>query len=89
MENGAKLIQDFNSNESNDYKALAENLKEQNDSLIRSCTMKGKSHEELHKWLHPHLGLVKELSDAAHSDEAGEVVSRLEESYHTYQMYFE
>src|SRR5690554_5471571 len=44
-----------------DYKKLAEQLANENKKLINSCTMKGKSHDELHKWLHPHLELVKDL----------------------------
>ena len=89
LESGAQLVKDYISKESNAFKELAQDLKAQNDSLISSCTMKGESHEELHKWLHPHLELVKELSRASSVDEADEIVARLEGSYHTYQMFFE
>jgi hypothetical protein len=45
-----------------DYKTLAKQLKEKNSGLIKSCTIEGKSHDELHKWLHPHIELITTLS---------------------------
>ena len=59
-----------------------------NDELINSCTMDGKSHDELHKWLAPHLELVEKLG-ASDDAEAKELVSKLADSYKTYHEYFQ
>ncbi len=83
---GEKILNEFNND---DFKGLASQLKEQNNSLIKSCTMDGKSHDELHKWLHPHLEMVTELNEADNVEEANEIVNRLKVSFETYHTYFE
>jgi hypothetical protein len=73
----------------NDYNALAEQLKNKNNGLIKSCTMDGKSHEELHKWLHPHIQLIDALEDAENKEEADKIISELKASFQTYHNYFQ
>ena len=72
-----------------DYKMLAENLTDQNNQLIKSCTMEGTSHDELHKWLHPHLEMVKELKDMDDQAIADAKVKEIKTSYDSYHQYFE
>ncbi|OJV29188.1 MAG: hypothetical protein BGO32_07800 [Bacteroidetes bacterium 37-13] len=72
-----------------DYKTLASELKDKNTALVKSCTMTGESHEELHKWLHPHIELIKELHDAENETEAQEVIAELQKSFSTLHQYFE
>ncbi len=72
-----------------DHKALAVNLTEQNNQLIKSCTMEGTSHDELHKWLHPHLEMVKELGDMDHQEAADKQVDEIKNSYQVYHEYFQ
>lgn len=81
-------VNQFVADGSADYQALAELLKEKNTALIMSCTMEGKSHDELHKWLHPHMELVSELEEAE-SDEQAELVKELKGSFATFHHYFE
>lgn len=71
-----------------DYKQLAKDLKEENSKLIKSCTMDGASHDELHKWLHPHLQLVERLSEIDNPEKANVLVSEIEASYQLYHTYF-
>lgn len=85
---GQEIVAAFVQNNGTDYAKLAKEVAEQNDHLIQSCTMQGKSHDELHKWLHPHLELVKELSTTTDADKAKELVIRLEKSYQQYDKYF-
>ena len=70
-------------------KELAETLEKYNQSLISSCTMQGPGHDELHKWLMPHLELVKDLKKAANEQEAEETIVGLEESFTVFHNYFE
>lgn len=86
---GHKALISYMESEGSDYKALAERLKEANSSLISSCTMQGKSHDELHKWLYPHLELVKSLKQTDDPAEADKVIHELEHSYEEYHVYFQ
>lgn len=83
------ILTSYISSNGTDYKELATQLKNKNTALVKSCTMKGKSHEELHKWLHPHIELIKELHDAENETEAKEVITKLKTSFSTLHQYFE
>lgn len=85
---GAELVNVYVQENKTDFKELTTQLKEQNNQLIKSCTMKGKSHDELHKWLYPHLELVKELDNETDAVKAKEIVVKLQNSYQQYQIYF-
>lgn len=87
--NAEKLLKQYIDSKGTDYKKLAEQLSAENSSLINSCTMDGKSHDELHKWLHPHLELVDELKNEDNAADAKEVVSELEQSFVTFHTYFQ
>ncbi|MBR9921999.1 MAG: hypothetical protein GYB31_14255 [Bacteroidetes bacterium] len=89
IEKGKQILSNYISRDHNDHKALAKLLQNQNASLIESCTMKGESHDELHKWLHPHMELINDLANAADSEEASTIISQIEQSFKTYQTYFE
>jgi len=71
------------------YKELAEQMEGKNKGLIKSCTMDGKSHEELHKWLHPHMELIESLGDAENDQKANEIIVDLKKSFVTFHTYFE
>lgn len=88
IDQGNQILNDFLSKKDTDYKKLAEDLKNQNNQLVERCTMKGESHEELHKWLHPHMSLVEKLADTNDPKEAEAIVAQLEQSFKTYQLYF-
>ncbi|MBX3257143.1 MAG: hypothetical protein KF862_23610 [Chitinophagaceae bacterium] len=85
---GEELVNSYIQNNQTDYKALAQQVKEQNNQLIKSCTMGGKSHDELHKWLHPHLEIVKALEEETDAAKANETVLHLQHSYQEYHKYF-
>lgn len=88
IEAGNKILSEYLAQQGIDYKKLAEDLKNQNDKLIKSCTMKGESHDVLHQWLHPHMKLVEQLADAEDAQKAATIVAQLEQSFNTYQQYF-
>lgn len=82
------LNQYFQSNET-DYKMLASKLKEENTGLIKSCTMDGQSHDELHKWLEPHMALINDLENAENLEEANDVLSKMKASFESYNQHFQ
>lgn len=86
---GEALVDEFINDDKQDYRVLAEDVKEQNTQLILSCTMTGKSHDELHKWLHPHLELVDRLEKTTDEREAKNLVAQLQTSYEVYHQHFQ
>ena len=89
IEQGNKIMNNYLLQKRTDYQELANDLKSQNKKLIKSCTMKGEGHDELHKWLHPHIELIKKLSNTKNLEEAESVVSQIEQSFTIYQKYFD
>jgi len=83
------IVKSYTALNSSDYENLAAQLKEQNAGLIKSCTMKGKSHDELHKWLHPYIDLLNKLSKAETKEEAEHLIAEINESFQTYHTYFQ
>lgn len=75
--------------EQKDYKSLAEKLQSNIDWLTSNCTMKGKAHDELHKWLLPYIDLVKELSEAKDETKAEKQFHNIETSFATFNQYFQ
>ena len=86
---GEGLVTTYLQSSHTNYNELAQQLKEQNNQLIKSCTMKGKSHDEVHKWLHPHLELVEALGKSTNENEAKGIVLKLQKSNEVYHQYFE
>ena len=75
--------------EQKDYKSLSEKLQSNIDLLTSNCTMKGKAHDELHKWLLPYIDLVKELSEAKNEAEAEKQFQNIQTSFTTFNQYFQ
>lgn len=72
-----------------DYTMLAETLHGYNKKLIKSCTMDGKSHDQLHVWLHPYLELTDALSKAKTADDAAQIVLKIKSSFETFNQHFQ
>ncbi|MBK9563646.1 MAG: hypothetical protein IPO37_00105 [Saprospiraceae bacterium] len=83
------ILNTYISNGSADFKTLAKELTDKNSGLIKSCTMDGKSHDELHKWLHPHMALIESLQDAESDDAANKIISELKSSFEIYNQHFQ
>tara|TARA_R100000951_G_scaffold31025_1_gene26641 strand:+ start:836 stop:1345 length:510 start_codon:yes stop_codon:yes gene_type:complete len=79
----------FTAFEGKDYKQLSEDMMSHTNNLIQSCTMDGASHDELHKWLHPHIELITSLSEKSDQEVEEEVLPAIEKSFNTFHKYFE
>ncbi len=84
-----KNINAFATANQKDYKSLAKKLQINIDVLTSNCTMKGKAHDELHKWLLPYIDLVDELAKAKTDEESSEIFSNIQLSYKTFNHYFQ
>ncbi|WP_432670824.1 hypothetical protein [Flavobacterium sp. SM2513] len=85
---GEAVVNSYLETNNTDYAALATQLKDLNTKLIKSCTMDGKSHDELHKWLHPHLELVEKLGNTTDPAAGKSATQEVSDSYKSYHQYF-
>lgn len=83
------ILNEYLDKKKTDYQVLSMQLKEKNTGLIKSCTMDGESHEELHKWLHPHMELIKALEQEKDTEKAQTLIQDLKKSFETYHLYFQ
>lgn len=74
--------------ETDDYKMLAANLSISNENLVKSCTMTGVPHDNLHAWLAPHMKEIEKLKNAESREQANKIVDELKESMEKYHEYF-
>lgn len=74
--------------ENGDYTILATNLNATNEKLVKSCTMTGVPHENLHIWLAPHMKEIEKLQKADKREDANKIVEELKESMEKYHLYF-
>jgi len=77
------------SQDSIDYDVLTSELESNVELLTSNCTMTGKAHDELHKWLLPYLDLVDELSNSKNDQEANAVLREIQTSFVTFNTYFQ
>ncbi|MFN5417185.1 MAG: hypothetical protein ACK5B9_09025 [Flavobacteriia bacterium] len=81
-------ITGFKGNELTDYQSLASNIDDGLNDLTSSCTMQGKAHDELHKWLVPFMEMVAEFSESKSTAESNEYVSKLKSEFNRFNTYF-
>ena len=79
----------FTKVEHKDFKSFAGILQTNIELLTSNCTMKGKAHDELHKWLLPFIDLVTELSKSKNETEAAKQFENIQKSFRTFNQYFQ
>ena len=85
-------IQQFSGTQTTDLKEfqkLGAGLQKNIDLLTSNCTMEGKAHDELHKWLVPYIDMVSKLNESKNSNEAFTTFEELKTSFQTFNQYFE
>lgn len=83
-----KDVSEFENSAEKDYSILAEKLEENIGLLVSNCTMKGKAHDELHKWLVPYIDSVKNLEGADNDTEKEKIYQDIQAAFVTYHQYF-
>lgn len=89
IQNIEKSIHNFETSEHKDYNDLANSIDTNLNKLTSNCTMTGKAHDELHKWLVPFIELSEKLNNASDIKEQEEIYHQLKTSFVTYNTYFE
>lgn len=83
------ILKTYSNNENDtNYESMSFALKEQNNLLIKSCTMTGEAHEVLHEWLIPHLKLTTALEKAKSQKEADRIIYDLDHSFDDFNKFF-
>lgn len=70
------------------YKELGLNLNYNIDLLTSNCTMTGKAHDELHKWLLPFIDLVKDFNTSDSKEKQKQLFDAIQESMNQFNTYF-
>tara|TARA_R100000353_G_scaffold52219_2_gene41554 strand:+ start:60508 stop:61032 length:525 start_codon:yes stop_codon:yes gene_type:complete len=73
----------------NDYHTIADALNKEKNYVIKECTMKGPSHDNLHVWLLPLIEKIDALKEANTLAEAQHIYKSIEQNVNAYDDYFE
>ncbi|PKV50564.1 hypothetical protein ATE84_2623 [Aquimarina sp. MAR_2010_214] len=72
-----------------DYYKLADQLNNDKNYVIKNCTMKGASHDNLHVWLLPLMEKIEALSEIKTITGASKLKHSIEENINAYSEYFQ
>ncbi|MBK8404510.1 MAG: hypothetical protein IPL25_10615 [Saprospiraceae bacterium] len=89
IRNMEKDVQMFSTSVPKNYNLLAEKLQNNIDLLTSHCTMEGKAHDELHKWLLPYIDMVAELVDTKDETTAMKQFENIKTSFATFNQFFQ
>jgi hypothetical protein len=89
MESDINSFSETQQTELKDFTQLGLSLQKNIDLLTSNCTMEGKAHDELHKWLLPYIDMVEKLNKSKNSDEALQTFKEIKYSFKIFNLYFE
>ncbi len=89
MESDINGFSETKHTELKDFTQLGAGLQKNIDLLTSNCTMEGKAHDELHKWLLPYIDMVDKLNKSKNNDEALRTFEEIKASYKSFNIYFE
>ncbi len=89
IKNMEKDVNEFSSQNENDYASLAKKIAANIELLTSNCTMKGQAHDELHKWLLPFIDLSDEFAASKTEEEAAANFQKIKTSFITFNTYFQ
>ena len=84
-----QAVHDFEGTPGRDHAALAATIQDDLGRLVTNCTMKGKAHDELHKWLMPFLGFSAEYSKATDPSVQQQKFAEIKNALVVFNAYFE
>ena len=71
-----------------DYQDLASKLNDEKILVIKECTMKGPSHDNLHVFLQPLIEKIDALLQVSTTDEGNQIIASINENLEEYTNYF-
>ncbi len=88
VENMLKSISASSPQSVEDYHALAGELNEEKNFVVKECTMEGASHDNLHVFLHPLIEKIDALGKVDTVEEGIEITTSIKENLGAYYDYF-
>lgn len=88
IRNMEKEVNTFTPSNPKEYESLAKNLQTSIGLLTSNCSMTGKAHDELHKWLLPYIEMVDKLSTSANKDLQAKQFENIQTSFVVFNQYF-
>lgn len=82
------IISSYKVHSTQDYRILGDKLSEQTGYIIKNCTMKGESHDQLHVVLVPMLEQISTLKESENISKLEQAKSNLEVLIDKYKDYF-
>ncbi len=83
-----KYIDESNPETVENYLALANELNDEKNFLVKECTMTGPSHDNLHIFLHPLIEKINHLPKTSSIEEGSEITKSINENLEAYKNYF-
>ncbi len=82
------LINEKKVSSSEDYNILGNELNEVKNTVVKECTMKGPSHDNLHVWLYPLVKKIEQLQKTETMDDGAEILASIIDHLNAYNTYF-
>ncbi len=82
------LINESKVSTSDDYKKLGDTLNNVKNTVVKECTMKGPSHDNLHVWLHPLIKKIEMLQKTDNTKDGVYLTSKIKKHLEGYYDYF-
>lgn len=83
------IIKDHATSTIEEYHHMANQLNEVKNTVIKECTMKGASHDNLHIWLYPLIEKINALAETNNLDEATSIKLSIEDNLNAYTTFFQ
>ena len=84
-----KAIDKFENADANHYTELAEELIGHKNKFVSECNMHGKSHDILHDWLIPYIGLLDAMKASDSKVEQAKLFEDIKNARDLFNEYFE
>ena len=82
------ILESHSTNTLEDYHSLATELTHAKNYVIKECTMKGPSHDNLHVWLLPLMEKIDTLLEVKNLEEASKIKQSIAKNVQAYDIYF-
>lgn len=84
----SEIMENHNPKTVQDFHAMAEELNQQKNYIVKECTMTGPSHDNLHVFLHPLIEKINALLKVERVEKAQEITKSIQSNIEAYYNYF-
>ena len=88
VNNMLRSINTVNPNRIQEFQELGEKLNDEKNYIVKKCTMKGASHDNLHVFLYPLIKKIDSLMTVTSVTEGSKITTNIKVHLDGYQLYF-